>query len=993
MDRLKNLLWLQLPTQFIPYKYIQQGLLLAAMSGVYIFGFDYTARWISNSLPKFGGTEITLITLTTLLLVVWKARTILNYAVWRIKPKMQDETYRILAYALFVTSSYFFGVSISLVSIEYIEIAFAVFLVTAAIYALYIAAAYISQLLNPTKPESMPLNVLRDRPHDEEPIASQRQTLSALKSMLASAYKQEGNGALAIALDGAYGDGKSSIVRMALRSLSAETYVIVHFEPWRYTSQEALVSGFYSEIGKAVEAQLPGFQSSRLDMAKFAEGFITHVDKTGLVKAFLGSYKRKADDYPAKVNRHLERHGRKLLVVIDDVDRIDEDKHVLRTLQLAQYLKSDIERSVILFMAEMEIVKEAIPARMRKAYLQKFFDTTIMASQPQDHEMVAFINEKLKLLTFQCDVQLKSDKGLLRLIRNMRGAKRVLSMLASDIEGIGENVNAQDIFFMRVLYYAFPVIYVDIRDNAAMYYEYNYDFNDRDFGVYGLEEEGFEADQRNHFEELLNTLGMSVLDKKRLKSLLEGYFPHLKNVFRDPGLGKTRIDERKLYRERRIGVRDYLDRYFTFSENVDKRHESEDTIRQFLKEVYMQAPKEKRVDKLVELYKQHGADSPRLFFTSLLSLVEDMHENMEEAEKVGLYRDILRTCFKVTGYLVRDNDGSLTRILGAINRLLPRDALDQIFEDVEQYMSHPSTGLRLLLYINPTRDNHFANLQGYQGYSRLRQRILVRVDNYYLKEGNNPFEEDQSEEREWRFVLYQWATSVCHNREADLVAERRIQVNEYIVNLVESNLAQLHDFIMGAFWQNDLISDKHRFMFDAKPRAYEAERFIEVVAGLLADTAKADELTADQRADFERFLDQYKVYERDKRAANTPTATLENDELAWATNYGGYGASFRAVLKIDNFGGKADYLTDVVVTGDLTDGNKWRSNIFMFERDRPREPLHIAADEILGKQVFITDDPTTGRQMPELVAGTVRLELTFRSGRSVSINPRSLRKA
>jgi hypothetical protein len=548
---------------------------------------------------------------------------------------------------------------------------------------------------------------------------------------------------------------------------------------------------------------------------------------------------------------------------------------------------------------------------------------------------------------------------------------------------------------MRVIYYAYPVIYSDIRDTPSMYYAYSFDFEDRDFGVYGLSEEVFEADQVKHFDEILGGLGLVTTETKRLKALLEDYFPHLKNAFKDPGVGKSHIDNRKLFRERRIGTREYLDRYFTYSDNVDKRHTAEDKVKEFIEGDYTELADEKRTQGVINLYEKHGSDAPKLFFTSLLSVVEDNMNDMEAAEKAILFRDILRTCFKVTGYLVRDNDGSLTRILSAINRLVPRENYPAVFGNIERYMSHPSTGLRLLLYTNPTRSNQLGNLQSYSGYPEMRIKILEQVDRYYLEERNDIFAEDTSDEDEWRFVLAQWSTSVCYDQPEALDIARRTKVNDYIEALAKDSVSQLHALIMGAFWQNDLTAGKYRFVFNVSPQPYEVDRFVKLVRQILNDKSKAQAIDAEQQKDFDRFLTQYDTFKNEEKVAAAPIITSLNNDIAWATNYHDVGAAFSAPIKVDNYGGEADFIVGAHISGTLEDGNAWESNYFKVQGKKVGEAHPVSANDIVEVNLFISDNFTSQRLIPEITSHEAKLEVSFRSGkkRAVVYEPSNIKKS
>lgn len=130
------------------------------------------------------------------------------------------------------------------------------------------------------------------------------------------------------------------------------------------------------------------------------------------------------------------------------------------------------------------------------------------------------------------------------------------------------------------------------------------------------------------------------------------------------------------------------------------------------------------------------------------------------------------------------------------------------------------------------------------------------------------------------------------------------------------------------------------------------------------------------------------------QAKTTPQVTLSNG-LKWA-NWGGLSAGFMTQLKINNFGGSEDYLTEVSVHAINDQGDDWAAELFQFfEVDgengqkiklEPNVELYVGENKIVNTRLFITDELTPSRLMPDLDLDTVVASFNFSSGKVISVN-------
>lgn len=144
-------------------------------------------------------------------------------------------------------------------------------------------------------------------------------------------------------------------------------------------------------------------------------------------------------------------------------------------------------------------------------------------------------------------------------------------------------------------------------------------------------------------------------------------------------------------------------------------------------------------------------------------------------------------------------------------------------------------------------------------------------------------------------------------------------------------------------------------------------------------------LAADSAILEKRKLKGNKSKEAQNENSSAPNATLSEPYLSWAANYAGHGASFLAVINIDNYGGGSNYITQAKVIGTDANGTPFITDRFTFEKQQPNQPYPISSDEMTSVRIFISLDHTNRRPMPDLDRDTVKLELEFRSGKKISL--------
>jgi hypothetical protein len=365
----------------------------------------------------------------------------------------------------------------------------------------------------------------------------------------------------------------------------------------------------------------------------------------------------------------------------------------------------------------------------------------------------------------------------------------------------------------------------------------------------GFSEDEYIKQRREHIKAQLELI-TSEQQRGLVQNTLESLFPQLKHII--DGQPKAYEDLVKWQQERRVAHPDVLDTYFGSSSRDELYTQENKLVNQKLK----------GADKLTERHLQGRfkslfaeADDEENNESNLMTIIREyvLREFKDEA-LTRVLRGGLRAYLSSTNYVVRDENRIFIRLLSLINTALERISdkeqqqimLEYIFSDVEKSILHPTTGLRLLLYIHPSRDNHFFALKDFRGMNKLYERVLAFVDDYYINKQRDVFREGKGiESGEWRFVIYQWALSISTDGKVNNTIEvpfpdlRYTNVNNYVFGILDDDEELAYTFIKKQFWGNDIYDteDKEKWLIRGNIEPYERER-LDKLAMNLANNSK-----------------------------------------------------------------------------------------------------------------------------------------------------------
>lgn len=431
----------------------------------------------------------------------------------------------------------------------------------------------------------------------DQPIGTAKDDLlgrSAFAVSLADsilAYKNKNS--IVTALFGEWGSGKSSVINMALEHLAHASEklpkdqqpIVVRFNPWNYSDQNQLLTQFFRELSVALKRKDYGADAKKAgeELEAYAEFFKPLAlipDPAGLATVLsiagyqvvktVGHAATKWGELKSKnlkevrdqLDSHLAKQNRKILIVIDDIDRLSSTE-IRQMFQLVKML-GDFPNTVYLLAFDRGVVirsLEKVQEGPGDEYLEKIvqipFELPVISKQEiegllfsQLDELITDIPEGKWDTTYWGNVY---HSGLRHFFGNIRDVTRYINSLRFSFSMVKGEVSAIDFLAITALQVFEPAVYAGIRDNKNVF-----------AGIIGegAGGQGTEVVQaKTRCDEVLARV--VVLNQEQIKEFLENVFPKLKTIYSKTGYGYDWLTTWRL--SARVCSPDIFDTFFRLS--------------------------------------------------------------------------------------------------------------------------------------------------------------------------------------------------------------------------------------------------------------------------------------------------------------------------------------------------------------------------------------------------------------------------------------------
>lgn len=402
-------------------------------------------------------------------------------------------------------------------------------------------------------------------------------------------YKNKDN--LVIGVYGEWGSGKTSILNMTIEYIMdipsdcKKEYILMKFNPWHYSDSKQLISLFFRQL--SVELRKPNYSKeieavgkllvkyakmiASLSATKLPPIVIIHLLLLifELILKKIGS--KDTNDLTAiklKLDKLLEKLDHKIIVVIDDLDRLNDDE-IRQMFQLVKCL-GDFPNIIYLLAFDRDIVIKSLDTVQDKSgekYLEKIIQIPFDVPMVSKDEVLTVMKESL----IEVIKDLPEDKwnkgywsdiyqdGLRYFFNNIRDVNRFINTFRFSYGMLRSEVNVIDLIAMTAIQVFIPELYLKVKQNKEVF---TGSFEDPVIHIVKPKEY-----LNNRFNELLISTAEPYPDF--IKDFLIKIFPiHEENV-NNRGLSNT------WRKECRVCSPEHFDVYFRLSIQQDELSQSE----------------------------------------------------------------------------------------------------------------------------------------------------------------------------------------------------------------------------------------------------------------------------------------------------------------------------------------------------------------------------------------------------------------------------------
>ncbi|MBI2768962.1 MAG: AAA family ATPase [Burkholderiales bacterium] len=299
---------------------------------------------------------------------------------------------------------------------------------------------------------------------------------------------------IVIGLFGPWGDGKTSVLKMMEEALDQHEHVItIRFNPWHFPSEDALLRGFFSTLSQALGEE-PALKEKVAALLETYGGVLSLISVSlpgvdlnpGEAAKNMGESLSRVslDQLKEKIDALLGHSGKRLVILIDDIDRLDRDEtHAIFKLVK---LSASFRRTCYVLAFDDSVVAAALGERYGaggdeagRAFLEKIIQVPLHLPPVDRISLRQLAFEGVEQALGQAGITLEKQQvdifmrhfvdGLEPKLETPRVAKLYANSLMFALPLVKGEVNIAEFMLVEGLRVLYPKLYAAIRDNPDLF--------------------------------------------------------------------------------------------------------------------------------------------------------------------------------------------------------------------------------------------------------------------------------------------------------------------------------------------------------------------------------------------------------------------------------------------------------------------------------------------------------------------------------------------
>lgn len=212
--------------------------------------------------------------------------------------------------------------------------------------------------------------------------------------------------AFAIGISGVWGSGKTTFLS-GLEMKLKDNFISIHFNPWRISESKGITEAFFHELSYQISLRIDTLTN---DLSEYIRAITSEKDSNpiiGIVKKSFPTIRwsqSSIEDLRSRINDALIEAGKKFLICIDDLDRLD-DEEVVETLRIIRN-SADFVNLVFVVAYDKSQIAGALSEKFlhgSSKFLEKVFQHEFHLPEFNKDELLEELNRQLEQVLSEGD--------------------------------------------------------------------------------------------------------------------------------------------------------------------------------------------------------------------------------------------------------------------------------------------------------------------------------------------------------------------------------------------------------------------------------------------------------------------------------------------------------------------------------------------------------------------------------------------------------------